>query len=53
MTFAFCQKLQKIYELLVVHDQEEFYELVLVISRLSNPIHTRFAEYNTPKIIGK
>ena len=53
MTFAFCQKLQKIYKLLVVHDQEEFYELVLVISRLSNPVHTRFAVYNTPKIVGK
>jgi len=53
MTFSFYEKISKLIELITQHDQREFYELITVITRLSNPIHTRFAEYDTPKILGQ
>ena len=53
MTIFLYKKLQKMAELLAEYDRSEFNELLYVITRLSNPTHTRFAIFDTPKVIGE
>ena len=53
ITISFWEKLQQMFKLLAEHDRSEFGELILVITRLSNPMHTRFAVYESPKVMGK
>ena len=53
MTVTFYQKLSKLIELIAPYNRSEFFELLIVITRLSNPIRTRFTLYSTPKVMGK
>merc|ERR1719259_71941 len=53
MTVTFYQKMSKLIELIAPYNRSEFYELLIVITRLSNPNRTRFTLYNTPKVMGQ